>query len=320
MTARSIAARRSKPAASKPRISIKKTWPLHVMLVPGVVLVLVFSYIPMAGIVMAFQRFRPAMGPWWGGKQQWAGLYNFEFVLSLPNTMNVLRNTLVMAIGKIVLGTLVSIIFALLLNEIRHRGMRRAIQTTIYFPHFLSWIILSGILVDFLSQENGIVNAALRGLGFGAIPFLTDPKWFPFSMIATDVWKGFGFGTVIYMASIASIDPTLYEAAAIDGAGRWKQTLHVTLPGMQMIIVLLAVLNLGNILNAGFDQIFNMYNSQVLTTGDIIDTLVYRLSIGSGTPQYGVATAIGLFKSAVSMILIASTYFYAYKKLDYTIF
>jgi len=290
------------------------------MLIPGVILIFVFSYIPMAGIVMAFQKYRPVMGPWWGGKQAWAGLDNFRFVLSLPNSMNVLRNTLVIAIGKIVLGTLVSIIFALLLNEIRLRAVRRAVQTIVYFPHFLSWIILSGILIDFLSQETGLINMALRSMGVPTVSFLMDARWFPITMIVTDVWKGFGFGTVIYMATIASIDPTLYEAAAIDGAGRWKQAVHVTLPGLQMIIILLAVLNMGNILNAGFDQIFNMYNTQVFSTGDIIDTLVYRLSIGSGTPQYSLATAIGLFKSAVSMILIATTYYIAYKKFDYTIF
>lgn len=302
--------------AKHKRVSVKKTWPLHVMLLPGVVLLFIFSYIPMGGIIIAFQKFKPALKLF--GPQKWVGLDNFSFVLSLPNTANVLRNTVLMATGKIVLGTLVSILFALLLNELRTRSVRRTVQTIIYFPNFLSWVILSGILLDFLSPENGLINQIIMALGFKPIFFLGDPGWFPVTMILTDVWKGFGFGTVIYMATLATIDPTLYEAAAIDGAGRFKQVIHITLPGLQMIITLLAVLNMGNILNAGFDQVFTLYNSQVFETGDIIDTLVYRM--GMINAQYGPATAVGLFKSAVSMILIASTYYIAFKKFDYQIF
>lgn len=302
------------------RVSIKKTWSLHLMLVPAVVLIFIFSYIPMGGIVIAFQKFKPALGLF--GNQKWVGLDNFDFVLSLPNTMNVLRNTLVMAIGKIVFTTLMSICVSLLLNELHKRTFKRTIQTVIYFPHFLSWVILSGVFVDLLSPSTGLVNLALNALGIESIFFLGDPKWFPVTMIVTDVWKGFGFGTVIYMSAIAGIDMQLYEAASIDGASRWKQTLHVTLPGIQSTIILLAVLNMGNILSGGFDQIFNMYNPMVYETGDIIDTLVYRLTfpVGAGSPQYGPATAIGLFKSVVSMILISSTYYIAYKKFDYQIF
>lgn len=287
------------------------------MLVPGVLLLFIFSYVPMGGIVIAFQRFKPALGLF--GDQKWVGLDNFRFVLSLPNTMNVLRNTLVMAVGKIVFTTLTSIVVSLMLNELRVRWFKRGIQTIIYFPHFLSWVILSGVFVDLLSPSNGLVNRFLGLLGVEPIFFLGDPNWFQGTMIVTDVWKGFGFGTVIYMSTIAGIDPTLYEAAAIDGAGRWKQTVNITLPGMQQTIVLLAVLNLGNILNAGFDQIYNMYNSMVYETGDIIDTLVYRMGFG-GNSQYGPATAVGLFKSVISMILISSTYYIAHKKFDYQIF
>lgn len=303
---------------SRPRehISIRKTWPLHMMLLPGVALLILFAYVPMAGLVIAFQKFKPALGLF--GPQKWIGFDNFDFILSLPNTMNVLRNTLVLAVSKILLRTFSSIVFALMLNELRTRWFKRTTQTIIYFPHFLSWVILSGVFVDLLSPSTGLVNRFLSSLGIEPIFFLGNAAWFPVTMVLTDVWKGFGFGTVIYLATISNIDPTLYEAATIDGAGRWKQTIHVTLPGMQKIIILLAVLDIGNILNAGFDQIYNMYNSLVLSTGDIIDTLVYRLGFVSA--QYGPATAVGLFKSFVSMILIAGTYFLAKKKFDYQIF
>lgn len=302
----------------RPRLAkFKKNIPLHLMLLPGIVLLFIFAYVPMGGIIIAFQKFKPALGLF-SSSQKWVGLDNFEFILSLPNTMNVLRNTLVMAVGKIVLKTLVSILFALLFNELRNKVYKRTVQTIVYFPHFLSWIILSTIFVDLLSPSTGIVNKLIKALTGDTIFFLGDPEWFPFTMILLEVWKGFGFGTIIYLSAITGIDLNLYEAAAIDGAGRFKQTLHVTLPGIQQTIILLAVLDMGNILNAGFDQVYNMYNSMVMDTGDIIDTLVYRLGLGGG--QYGPATAVGLFKSAVSMILIAGTYYIAYRKFDYQIF
>jgi putative aldouronate transport system permease protein len=274
------------------------------MLLPGVLAVLIFSYIPMAGIVIAFQKFIPAKGIF--GNQKWIGLGNLEYMLSMPNIFLVLRNTVVMAIGKILLGMLIPIIIALLLNEVRNKFYKRTIQTIVYFPYFLSWVVLGGVLIDILSPSSGIVNDFISLFGIPRTFFLGDNRYFQMTMIITDVWKNFGFGTVIYLASITSIDLTLYEAAAIDGAGRWKQTLHITLPGLQMIIVLLLVLNLGNILNAGFDQIFNLYSPTVYETGDIIDTLVYR--IGLLDYQFGPATAVGLFKSLVSFTLISLSY------------
>jgi len=303
---------RARPGA----VTLRRTLPLHIMLLPGVLLLFIFSYLPMGGIVIAFQRFKPALG--FFGKQRWVGLENFAFVLSLPNTLGVLRNTLVMAASKIALTTFASITVSLLLNEIRRRSFKRAVQTIIYFPHFLSWVILSGVFVDLLSPSAGLVNRALAALGIKPVFFLGDQNWFPVTMILTDVWKGFGFGTVIYMSAISSIDQALYEAAAIDGAGRGQQAFHITLANLRQTIILLTVLNLGNILNAGFDQIYNLYNASVFETGDILDTLVYRMGIGSA--QYSPATAVGLFKSVVSVILIGSAYYIAYKRFDYTIF
>ena len=293
-----------------------RDWPLHIMLLPSVITVFIFSYIPMAGIVIAFQKFIPAKGLF--GNQKWIGLGNFEYMLSMPNIIEVLRNTIVISVGKIILGMVVPIIIALLLNEIKSKKFKSSVQTIIYFPYFLSWVIFAGVLIDILSPSSGIVNDFLAALGMPRMFFIGDNSLFQSTLIISDVWKNFGFGTVIYLAAITGIDPTQYEAAMIDGAGRWKQTLHITLPGMQMIIILLLVLNLGNVLNAGFDQIFNLYSPTVYATGDVIDTLVYR--IGILDYQFGPATAVGLFKSLVSFILITSSYYIANRFFDYRIF
>ena len=290
--------------------------PLHLMLIPGIIIIFIFHYVPLGGLIIAFQRFIPAKGLF--GNQKWVGLQNFQYIFSMPNTMNVLRNTVTIAVAKIVLGLVIPITVALMLNELQLTKVKRSIQTIIYFPHFLSWIIFGSIIMDLLSPQNGIINKLLNLLGHESIYFLGDNKYFQQTIIWTDVWKNFGYGTVVYMASITSIDPSLYEAAAIDGANRWKQTWHITLPGMRMIIVLMMVLSLGNVLNAGFDQIFNMYSTSVYQTGDIIDTFVYRLGLLDA--QYGPATAVGLFKSAISTLFISISYFLAYKLADYRIF
>lgn len=291
----------------------RRQLPLHLMLLPGVILVFIFSYIPLGGLIIAFQKFYPAKGLF--GAQQWLGLGNFEYIFSMPNTLNVLRNTVVIAVSKILLSLLIPITVALLLNEISSSLFKRTVQTIIYFPHFLSWIVFATILTDILSPSDGIVNKALNAFGIESIYFLGDNQYFQGTIIMTDIWKSFGYGTVVYMASITGIDPTLYEAASIDGANRWQQTLHVTLPGMKMIIVLMMVLSLGNVLNAGFDQVYNLYSPIVYETGDIIDTMVYRLGLQSA--QYGPATAVGLFKSVISLILISASYGIAYKCFNY---
>ncbi len=297
-------------------LNIKKQLPLHLMILPGFILLLIFSYLPMAGIVIAFQKFIPAKGLF--GHQKWIGLDNFKYVLDLPNFGSVIWNTISIAVMKIILGLVIPIIFAILINEITNNALKRSVQTLIYLPHFLSWVVLGGILIDILSPSGGIVNGLLKSIGIEPIFFLGDNKWFPSTMVLTETWKEFGYGTIIYLAAITGIDPSLYEAARIDGANRWKQTLNITLPGMKMVIVLLMVLSLGNLLNAGFDQIFNLYSPPVYQSGDIIDTFVYR--IGLLDAQYGVATAVGLFKSVVSFTLISVSYFFAYKFADYRIF
>lgn len=294
----------------------KREIPLHLMMLPGVLFLLIFSYLPMGGIVIAFQKFIPAKGLF--GPQKWIGLKNFEYVLSLPNFGDVMYNTVFMAFFKILFGLLVPIVVAILLNEVRRNSIRRTVQTIIYLPHFLSWVVLGGIFIDILSPSDGIVNKLLQSFGMEPIFFLGDNDWFPSTMIFTETWKEFGYGTIIYLAAIIGIDPSLYEAAEIDGASKWKQILNITLPGMRMVIVLMMVLGMGNILNAGFDQIFNLYSPPVYQSGDIIDTFVYR--IGLLEAQFGVATAVGLFKSVVSLTFVSVSYYCAYRFADYKLF
>lgn len=299
----------------KRRMGFGSQMPLHLMLLPGVLLVLAFCYYPMAGIVIAFKHFIPAKGFF---RSEFVGLEHFNYLFQLPNFMPVLRNTVWIASMKIALGLIIPVLFALLLNEVRKAAFKRSIQTMIYLPHFLSWVILGGVLVDILSPSTGIVNEVLGFFGIKPIFFLGNEQWFPYVLVISDIWKEFGFSTIVFLAAITAINPTLYEAAVIDGAGRIRQTMHVTLPGMMPIIVLVLTLSLGNVLNAGFDQVFNLYSPQVYRTGDIIDTLVYR--IGLVDAQYSLATAVGLFKSVISFILIAISYTLAYRLANYRIF
>jgi len=270
----------------------------------------------MIGTYIAFQDFNPAFG--FFKPQKWVGLDNFKYIINIPGSFKILWNTIYISFFKIVGMIIVPVTFALLLNEIGNRAVKRIAQSLIYLPHFLSWVILSGILLDVLSPSEGVVNKFLGSLGIEPIFFLGDKVWFPITMIITDIWRNFGFGTVVYLAALTSIDPTLYESAIVDGAGRMQQTIHITLPGIMPIIILMTVISLGGILNAGFDQIYNMYSPQVYETGDIIDTFVYRL--GMEQAQYSAATAVGLFKSVVSFIFVSLSYLLADKVANYRVF
>lgn len=294
---------------------LKREIPFYLMLLPGIIVVFIYQYIPLGGLVMAFQDFDPSLGIF---GSPWAGLSNFDYIFSMPDTPNIIFNTFFIAILKIIGGLVVPILVALMLNEVAIAPIKRTVQTLIYLPHFLSWVILAGVFIDLLSPTEGIVNRLLGAFGIEPIYFLGDAGWFPYTMVFTDVWKEFGFGTIIYLAALTGIDPTLYEAAVVDGAGRFKQTLHITLPSILPTIVLMTVLALGNVLNAGFDQIYNLLSPQVYATGDIIDTMVYRL--GLQQVQYSIATAMGLFKSVISFALISTSYLLAYMFADYQIF
>lgn len=304
------------PVSYKPkRAGFWRQLPLHLMLLPCVAIVLVYSYYPMLGLSIAFQNYNPRMG-FFGSK--WTGLGNLKYLTMLPNFGSVLFNTVYISLMKMVAGMVVPIVFAILLDQIRISWLKRSIQTIIYIPYFLSWVILSGILIDLLSPSTGLLGDLFRAFGKEPPFLLADAKAFPYLLVVTDVWKGAGYGTIIYLAAITSIDPSLYEAAIMDGANRFKQVIHITLPGMMPIIVLMATMSLGNILNAGFEQVLNLYSPIVYSTGDIIDTFVYR--IGLQNNQFGVATAAGLFKSVVSFVFIAIGYGLAYRFADYTIF
>ena len=294
----------------------RKELPFHLMLLPGVIIVFIYMYIPLSGLIIAFQKFVPAKGLF--GNQKWIGWDNFIYLYNLPGAISALRNTVIIAFFKIVLHLVIPITISILLNEIRCTWFRRTAQTLIYLPHFLSWIILGGILIDILSPSDGIVNKVLGLFGAEPIFFLGSNDYFRGTLITTDVWKEFGFNTIIYLAAITNIDPNQYEAATIDGANRFQRMRYITLPNMRMIIVLMMVLSLGNVLNAGFDQVYNLYSKQVYSTGDILDTFIYR--IGLLDAQFGVATARGMFKSVVSTVFISISYFCAYKFADYRIF
>lgn len=287
----------------------------HLMLLIPTALLVVYCYVPMAGIIIAFQNYKPALG-FTGSK--FTGLENFRVLFTNPGFMQALKNTVVIAFWKIITGLIVPVTFSLLLNEIRRSSIKRTAQTIIYMPYFISWVLIAGIIVDILSPENGIVNRLLGLFGVEPVFFLGDNNWFKPVLVVTNVWKEFGWGTIIYMAALTGIDLNLYEAAAIDGAGRWKQTLHVTLPGIAPTIVLLTTLSLGNVLNAGFDQVYNLMSPITLESGDIIDTLIYRLGIKNA--QFGIATAAGLFKSMISAFFIVTSYKLAYKFTGYRVF
>jgi len=288
--------------------------PFHLMLLPGALLVFIFAYIPMFGIIIAFQKFYPTQGFF---RSAWVGFDNFRYIFQLPNFGRVMWNTVFIATMKIILTLTVPVITALLLNEVRRRYFKRTVQTLIYLPYFLSWVILAGILMDVLSLD-GIANRMLGLLGIDQIFFLGDNRWFPWTLIFSDVWKQFGFDTIIYLAALTGINPTLYEAAVLDGAGRWKQTLHITLPGIAPIVILMMTLSLGNVLNAGFDQVFNLYSAPVMESGDIIDTMIYR--IGLENFQFSVSAALGVFKSVIAFALISVSYWCAYRFANYRIF
>jgi len=297
------------------RDRLRRELPLHIMILPSAILVLIFSYGPMLGICIAFQKFIPARG-FTGSK--FVGLDNFKYIFSMPDIYQVLWNTVFIALLKLVTMLVVPVIFALMLNEMSNKRIKKGIQTMVYFPHFLSWVIFAGLLIDILSPSNGIINQMIKALGFESIYFLGDENVFQYTMVTTNIWKEFGFGAVVYLASLTGIDPMLYEASIVDGAGKWKQMLHITLPGIIPIIVLMTILSLGDILNAGFDQVFNLYSPQVYSTGDIIDTLVYRLGLRDA--QFGPATAVGLLKSVVSFAFISVSYFLADKVANYRVF
>lgn len=272
----------------------------HLFVLPGMIFLLIFNYLPMFGLVMAFQDFVPAKG-FFGSK--FVGLKHFRYMLQLPDIGRVIRNTLIIALGKIFFGMILAIAFAILLNEIRMKFLKSTVQTIVYLPHFLSWVVLAAVAVNLFNLD-GSVNQILSSIGIGKINFLGSNQVFRKLIIGTDVWKEFGYNSVVYLAAITGIDPGLHEAAAIDGASWWKRIWHITIPGMMPIIMLMTAMNLTSVLSAGFDQVYNLYSPIVYESGDVLDTYVYR--IGLVGRQYSFGAAVGLARSAVATFMMVT--------------
>jgi ABC transporter, permease protein len=299
---------------SKNKGIFRRELPFYLMLIPGVLFALVFSYGPMFGLVMAFQDFTPLKS---FENSPWVGLQNFRDMLALPTFWSVVRNTLVISLSKIVLRLLVPLVIALLLNEVINEKFKRVAQTVFFLPYFLSWAVMGGILRS-LFQYDGMVNSVLTSLGMERIMFLGSNTWFPIIVILSDVWKDMGYNMIIFLAAITNVDPALNESAALDGANRWQQIWNITLPTIRPIVVMLLVLSLGSVLSAGLDQVMLLYNPMVYESGDIIDTLVYRL--GLVNHQWSLSAAVGLMKSVISFILVVLSYRVATKRFDYQVF
>lgn len=284
------------------------------MLVPGIVLLIIFHYTPMYGVIIAFQNYNPGLG---FTRSPWVGMKNFEFLFNLPTFKFLIRNTLVLATAKLITLQICAVGLSLLLNEVRSFQFKRVINIILYLPYFLSWVVLGGILLDILSS-NGLVGQALKQLNIQSFIFLGRANVFPFTIVVTNLWKEVGFAVIVYLAALTGIDPSLTEAAAVDGASRWQRIWHITLPGILPTIILIACLNLGYVLDGGFDQVINLYNPGVYATGDILDTYVYRSGLISA--KYSLAGAVGLFKATIGLFMVILSYRLANKAAGYRIF
>jgi putative aldouronate transport system permease protein len=286
------------PWGPRLRRALKNRW-LYLMLLPGIVYFAVFKYLPMWGVVIAFKDYSPFAG-FWGSP--WAGLAHFQRFLTAPAFPIVFRNTLILAVYNLLFFFPLPIIVALLLNELRSEVYKRFIQTLIYIPHFISWVVVVGMAYILFTPDGGIVNNLLAAAGRDKVNFLLSPEWFRPMIVSQVIWKETGWGTILFLAALTSIDPQLYEAARIDGAGRWPQLWHVTLPGIRSTIIILFILRLGHFLDSGFEQIFLMLNAMNEETGNVFDTFVYISGIQQGNFSY--ATAANLFKSIVGITLV----------------
>ena len=274
---------------------------LYLFLLPGVVWLVLFQYAPMAGLITVFQHYDPLRGLF---TSPWAGLSNFTALFKTPTFSRALKNTLFISALKIVIEFPLPIIFALLLNELRVLKFKKVVQTMTYLPNFVSWVIAAGIWYALLDRNTGVVNNILMKLGLHQpIYFMGSYFWFYFVLILSDVWKNVGFSSILYLSSIASVDQELYQAATVDGAGRFKQAIHITLPHMKMLIAIQFAFAVSNILNAGLDQLYTMSNVMVINISDIIDTAVLRYLVGADFGNLSVGAALGFFKGAIGLVL-----------------
>lgn len=282
------------------------------MFIPGLIYYLVFHYLPMYGLIICFKDYKIMDGIW---GSQWVGLAHFKEILGNSEFWVVFKNTLILSGLRIITNFPAPIILALLLNEVRNIHFKKIIQTVTYMPHFLSWVVLAGVVINFLSPSIGPVNMILKALGFDPIYFVANKHWFRTVLIVSDIWKGVGWGTIVYLAALTGVDPQLYEAAVLDGAGKFKQTIHITLPSISNVIVIMFIFAIGKLLNDDFDQVFNLYNPAVYSVADVISTYSYRA--GLVNMQYSYSATIGLFKNLISFALIILTNQISRKFSDY---
>ncbi|WP_282943092.1 ABC transporter permease subunit [Paenibacillus sp. RC67] len=280
---------------------LKRDKYLYLLLLPILVYYLLFKYAPMFGEIIAFKNYRFADGIW-GSK--WVGLKHFERLFTSPDFFNVLKNTLLLNVYSIVFAFPVPIILAILLNEVRLEWFKRTIQNLLYIPHFISWVVLGGIVIALLSPSTGIVNTVIKLFGIEPVYFMASNFWWPIVFILSGIWQSAGWGTILYLAAMAGIDPQLYEAAKIDGASKMRRIWHVTLPGIRSTIAILLILRVGQMMDVGFEHIFILQNKAVYEVSSVISTYVYNVGlIGS---QYSYTTALGLFQSVIGLILVVS--------------
>jgi putative aldouronate transport system permease protein len=284
---------------------------LYLMILAGFAYFFIFKYVPLYGLLIVFKNYRILQGIL---RSPWVGLANIIRVFNNPDLPRIVRNTLVISFSRLLFGFPAPIILALLLNELRHPLFNRVVQSVLYFPNFLSWIIMAGICSNLFSVTNGIIPLFMRNLGIEMPSLMSDARYFVPFIVGTDIWKNAGWGTIVYLAALAGIDAELYEAAVVDGCNRFQQMIHVTLPSIAVTIVTLLVLNMGGIMDAGFDQVFNFYGPATFRVGEIIDTYVYRLGIQSGKFEY--AAVVGLFKSVINCTLLFTVNWIAGKISD----
>ncbi|MFK7692002.1 ABC transporter permease [Paenibacillus sp. HJGM_3] len=282
---------------------LRRYSPLYLMLLPGLIYFVIYRYAPMFGTLIAFKEFSFMNGIW---GSPWADPWykHFQYFIDSPYFTKIMSNTILISVYKLVWGMAPGIVFAILLHEVRFAPFKRIVQTIAYLPHFLSWVIVYGMLLVLLSETTGLVNVWMKEHFDAAIPFLTSTTWFRSVLIGSEVWKEFGWSAIIYLAAITGIDLTLYEAARVDGAGRLRSIWHITLPGIRNVILLLFIVRLGHILDAGFDQIYIMYNVKVYEVADILDTYVFRTGLEQF--NFSLASAVGLFKSLIGLVLVIS--------------
>lgn len=286
----------------------------YIMLIPGLLFFLVFCYGPMYGLIIAFQNYYPLKGV---RGSQFVGLKHFRALFSDPFFLSVLKNTLIISLYKLLICFPAPIVLCLALNEVKRKGFKKFAQSVSYLPHFISWVVVSGIVIEFLSPSRGPINILLQNLGFEPIFFVANPNYFRSVLVISDMWKSVGWGSIIYLAAITAIDPALYEAAEIDGAGRIKKIIHVTLPALAPIITVMLIMESGKILNDSFEQVYNFLTPSTYAVGDVISTFVYRMGIQK--MQYSFTTAVDFFKNTISFLLVILTNSIAKRTSEYSL-